>query len=80
MYDGAVLNTTVISVQRTPTNINENRRKSTMHPQRNSEIPTEIQGNLKIARLVCLPSSNLFLGFKGSGERNCTPYNLLGVS
>ena len=39
---------------------------------------TEIQRNLEIARLVCLPSSNLFLGFKGSGERNCTPYNLLG--
>ena len=62
--------------QRTLTKTDENRQG--IHNETNTEIPTEIQGNLKIARLVCLPSSNLFLGFKGSGERNCTPYNLLG--
>ena len=62
--------------QRTSTKTDENRQG--IHNETNTEIPTEIQGNLKIARLVCLPSSNLFLGFKGSGERNCTSYNLLG--
>ena len=82
MYDGAVLYTTVSNVQRKPTNINENRRKSTRHRIHNetnsaSRVVASETANL----IICLATARYrFVSFYDTGCKHGSSVSQLAHS